>query len=160
MDRALKLLVFVLDGRYYGLHLSQVQRVIRAVDFVPLPDAPDFVLGAIDLHGTIVPLFNLRRRFGIASREITPEDQFIIACTTRRTVAIAVDQVTEIIERSPEQIVAGKKILDQLKLIEGAVPLEGGLVLIHDLDRFLSIEEERALEAALLGQTGDSGDGT
>jgi purine-binding chemotaxis protein CheW len=160
MDRQLQLLVFLLDERYYALHLSQVRRVVRAVDVVPLPNAPDIVLGAIDLHGTVVPLFNIRRRFRIIDREITPEDEFVIACTSQRTVALAADKVTDIIQRPAEQLVAAKTILDPLQLVEGVIQLEEGLVLIHDLDRFLSLDEERVLETALTRQLKDASHGT
>ncbi len=156
MNRPIQFLIFALSGRFYGLHLAQVRRVIRAVDAVPLPDAPEIVLGAIDLQGTIVPLFNVRRRFGIADREIIPEDQFVIACASRRTVALAVDHVLDIIERPAEQIVAAEKILDHSDLIEGVIQLEEGLVLIHDLDRFLSVDEGRAWRWPSRGQPNDT----
>jgi purine-binding chemotaxis protein CheW len=149
MTGHLQLLIFLLDGRCFGLHLRQVRRVVRAVDVVPLPNAPDIVLGAIDVRGSIVSVFNVRRRFGFVDREISPDDQFIIAGTSQRTVALAVDSVTDVIVRPKEQLVAASEILDQLELVEGALQLEDGLVLIHDLDRFLSPHEERALEQAL-----------
>ena len=152
MDKQLQLLVFILDQRQYGLRLSQVQRVVRAVDATPLPNAPEIVLGAIDVQGAIVPLFNIRRRFGLVEREIDPDDQFVIANTSKRTVALAVDEVKDVIERPAEQIVAAANILSRLDMIAGAVKLEDGLVLIHDLDRFLSIDEDRALEEAFARQ--------
>jgi purine-binding chemotaxis protein CheW len=153
VNSQIQLLVFNLDDRQYGLHLAQVQRVIRAVDAAPLPDAPDAVLGAIDLQGTIVPLFNVRKRFGMIEREVSPDDQYIIARSSRRTVALAVDTVKDIIQRPADQIVAAEKILDRMELIAGVLQLEDGLVLIHDLDRFLSLDQERVLDEALVRQS-------
>jgi purine-binding chemotaxis protein CheW len=149
MDSQILLLVFVLDDRRYALRLSQVQRVILAVDAAPLPDAPGVVLGVIDVQGTLVPLFNIRKRFGVIERQVEPRDQFIIARTSRRNVALAVDHVMGVVDCSADRIVEPEAILDSLEIVAGAVQLPDGLVLIHDLDRFLSLPERRAMEDAL-----------
>jgi purine-binding chemotaxis protein CheW len=143
------LLVFALDDRLFALRLSQVDRVIRAVDATPLPQAPDVVMGAIDLQGKVVPLLNVRKRFGFDDREVGIDDQFIIANTARRTVAIAVDRVSQVIERPAEDIIAAEKILRPLDFIDGVIQLDDGLTLIHDLNRFFSIAESNALDQAL-----------
>jgi purine-binding chemotaxis protein CheW len=155
MGRRVQLLIFCLDDRLYALRLSQVNRVIRAVDATPLPQAPEIVLGAIDLQGQIVPLLNIRKRFGIDDREIGVEDQFIIAATSQRTVALAVDNVKEVVERPAEQIIATQKILGQLDQMEGVIQLDDGLTVIHDLERFLSLDEQRVLEEALAMGSGN-----
>jgi purine-binding chemotaxis protein CheW len=149
MDRPKQLLVFLLDDRRYGLPLGQVQRVIRAVDAPPLPDAPAIVLGIIDLQGTILPLFNLRGRFGFLDRPVEPADHFIIARALGRTVALAVDTVSGMIDYPADRVVDSGAILDGLELIAGAIQLDEGLVLIHDLDRFLTANEQRELEGSL-----------
>jgi purine-binding chemotaxis protein CheW len=149
MGQFVQLLVFRLDERLYALRLTQVDRVIRAVDAMPLPQAPPIVLGAIDLQGRIVPLLNIRKRFGVEERDVGIEDHFIIANTSQRTVALAVDSVSEVVERLSEQIVAAQKILGKLDQIEGVIQLDDGLTLIHDLERFLSLDEQHLLDEAL-----------
>jgi purine-binding chemotaxis protein CheW len=151
MSGNVQLLAFRLDERRYGLHLSQVQRAVRAVDATPLPRAPQIVSGVINLHGKVIPLLNLRRRLGFPEKEIGPDDQFIIARTSRRSVALVVDATIGVIEHPAEDIIAAGKILGRLEQIEGVVRLADGLLLIHDLDRFLSLDEERELEAAVSG---------
>lgn len=151
MSGNVQLLAFRLDERRYGLHLAQVQRVVRAVDTTPLPRAPQIVWGAINFHGTIIPVLNLRKRLGFAEREIGPDDQFIIARTSRRSVALVVDSTSGTIEYPSQDIVAAGKILGRLDQVEGVVRLADDLLLIHDLDRFLSLDEERELEAAVTG---------
>jgi purine-binding chemotaxis protein CheW len=154
MGRCVQLLVFCLDERLYALHLAQVNRVIRAVDATPLPQAPDIVLGAIDLQGEIVPLLNIRKRFGFDSRDVGVDDQFIIATTSQRTVALAVDRVKEVVERPAEQVVAAQKFLSKLDQIEGVIQLDDGLTLIHDLEKFLSLNEQHDLAQALTMESG------
>jgi purine-binding chemotaxis protein CheW len=133
------------------LHLAQVERVVRAVDATPLPHAPPIVCGAIDLHGDIVPVLSMRKRLGFADRQISPDDQFVIARTSRQSVALVVDTTLGVIERRAEDIISACKILPRLEQIEGLVRLEDDLLLIHDLDRFLSLDEQRELDLALAG---------
>lgn len=149
MSPMIGLLVFRLDDRLYALNLAQVDRVIRAMDAAPLPRAPQIVLGAINIGGQIVPLLDTRKGFGILPREIGLDDHFILAATSRRTVALAVDSVRDVIERPADAVVASEKIVPGLDQIDGVIQLEDGLTLIHDLDRFLSLDEELALDEAL-----------
>jgi purine-binding chemotaxis protein CheW len=149
MTGKVQILDFHLNQRHFGLALAQVQRVVRAVDITPLPQAPAIVLGVISLHGKIVPVLNVRGRFGFPHREVDINDQFIIANTRGRTVALVVSGVKGIIEYPADQIVAMEKIVHPSRQVEGLIQLEDGLVLIHDLDRFLSVDEERELESGL-----------
>jgi purine-binding chemotaxis protein CheW len=151
MNPPAKLLVFRLNNRLCALYLEQLQQIIHAVDATPLPQAPDIVLGAIDLHGQIVPLLNIRRRFGFPEREIRIDDQFIIARTANRVVALAVDEVREIVERAVDQIIPSENIVGPLEHVEGVIKLEDGLAFIHDLDKFLSSNERHGLETAMAG---------
>lgn len=143
------LLVFGLDDLRYALRLPTVQRVIRIVEITPLPDGPNVVLGVINLHGQIVPVVDIRQRFHLPQREARLSDQLIIAQTTKRTVALVVDAVAGLAERSDNVVTFAEKIVPGLDYVEGVVKLEEGLVLIHDLDAFLSLDEEDALEQAL-----------
>jgi len=150
MSERIPLLIFHLGDRLYGIRLSRVERVVRSVEATPLPQAPSMVLGVISFHGDIVPLFNLRRRFGCPERDVGLDDQFIVAHTARRLVALVVDGVRDIIEHSPEDITSAKTIHHQLEQIEGVIQLDDGLILIHDLDQFLSLTDEQDLEQALI----------
>jgi purine-binding chemotaxis protein CheW len=141
--------VFVLDGQRYALYLSAVERIIRAVEVTPLPKAPEIVLGIINMQGRIIPVVNIRRRFRLPEREMDLSDQLIIANTTKRSVALVVDEARGIIEQAQEEVVPGEVVLPGVKYVEGVVKLEDGMILIHDLDRFLSLEEERFLDRAL-----------
>lgn len=146
-----RLVIFILDGQRYALYLSAVERVVRAVEVTPLPKAPDIVCGIVNVQGRVIPVFNLRRRFHLPEREIAPSDQLIIAHARRRPVALAADAVSGVLEYSERLAVSAEDILPGAEHLEGVVKLEEGLVLIHDLERFLSLDEEAALERALRG---------
>ena len=144
-----QIMIFTLDGQRYGLPLSAVGRVVRMVDITLLPQAPDNVLGIINVQGRVIPVINLRRRFRLPEREPALTDQLVIAHTARRAVALAADTVTDVLEYTEQETIAARDILPHVEYVEGVVKLESGLILVHDLDRFLSLEEDAALDHAL-----------
>ena len=143
------LLVFTLDDWRCALELSCVERTYRAVAITPLPDAPDVVLGIVNISGVIVPVIDIRLRFGLPSKILTPDDLFIIARASGRPAALIVDEVTGVIECSGKDITSASDIVPGIKHVEGVVRLKDGMILIHDLARFLLLEEKAALEQAL-----------
>lgn len=142
------LVVFSLD-RQYALHIGIVERVVRAAEIIPLSNAPEIVLGIIDVHGSVLPVVNMRRRFRLPQREIEPENRLIIAHSARRRVALLVDSVAAVVVRDKEDLVPAEAIVPGLEYVEGVTKLDDNLVVIHDLETFLSLEEERALNEAL-----------
>ena len=149
MTPSATLVAFLLDQYRYAVYLSVAQRVVRAVEITPLPRAPNIVLGVINVQGEIVPVVNVRRRFDLPEREIEPNDQLLLARASRRLVALAADAVIGVIECPPSSVIVSERVLPGLEYVEGVVKLEDGLVLIHDLDKFLSLEEEGQLDSAL-----------
>jgi purine-binding chemotaxis protein CheW len=145
----MQLVLFTLDERRFALTLSSVERVVRAVDVTPLPSAPPSVLGVVNVRGEVIPVYNLRRRFRLTERDTDLIDQLMIANTSRRTVGLLVDSAEGVIDVAEEMIASAEKILPEMEYVHGVVKLPDGLVLIHDLDQFLSAGEERALERAL-----------
>ncbi len=151
MGKPNQLVVFTLGDQRYGLVLSAVDRVVRAVDITPLPQAPDIVLGVVNVQGRVIPVINMRRRFRLPERETVLTDQMVIAHTARRPVVLMADTVSDVLEYSEEDIVEAQSILADAEYIEGVVKLSDGLILIHNLDTFLSLEEETLLDQALDG---------
>jgi purine-binding chemotaxis protein CheW len=149
MTERTELVVFRLEGQRYALQLGAVERFVRAVEVTPLPGAPAIVLGAIDVGGSVLPVLSLRRRFGLPEREVGVEDQFLIARTSSRTVALVVDEALGVIDVPAEEVTAAGRIVPGLEQVQGIVTLGDGMVLIHDLETCLSLDEERALADAL-----------
>ena len=148
-DSSLRLVVFALDGQRYALHLAVVERIVRVVEMTPLPNAPDIVLGVVNIQGSIIPVVNVRRRFRLRDLEDDPAQRLILARTSRRSVALVVDSAEGVIEPHRDDVTGAEKILPGLEYVEGVVKLQDGLLLIHDLDRFLSLDEEKELERIL-----------
>ena len=149
MNNHLQLVVFALDDQRYALDLSAVERIISAAEVTPLPKAPDIIVGVINVWGAIVPVVNIRRRFRLPERELSIADRMIVARTPRRAVGLIVDTVTGIVEIAEQDVIRAESIIPGTSYLEGVVKVEDGIVLIHDLDKFLSLDEEQTLDAAL-----------
>ncbi len=144
-----QLLEFALDDQRYGLPLAAVERVVRMVAITPLPQAPPIVLGIINVHGRVIPVVDIRRRFRLPPRHPRATDQLIIAHTLRRSLALVADPVVGVIQCAVSAVVPAGTVLPSLGYVAGVVKLPSGLVLLHDLDTFLSLDEEQTLTAAL-----------
>jgi purine-binding chemotaxis protein CheW len=149
MKKSVQLVVFSLDDQRYALHLEAVNRIVPAVEVTPLPKSPDIILGVINVQGSIIPVINIRRRFRIPERELSIADRMIVARTPRRAVGLIVDTVTGIVEIAEQDVIRAESIIPGTSYLEGLVKVEDGIVLIHDLDKFLSLDEEQALDTAL-----------
>jgi purine-binding chemotaxis protein CheW len=144
-----RLVVFSVDDSRYGLPLEAVERVVRIVEITALPEAPEIILGVINVQGRVIAVANVRKRFGLNEREPALSDQLVIARTPRRPVALIVDEVTGVLEYSRGEAVPAEAIVPGIDYVAGVVKLSDGMVLIHDLGRFLSLDEERNLDDAM-----------
>lgn len=144
-----QILVFTLDEPNYALYLSAVERVVRAVEITPLPKTPEIVLGVINAQGQIIPVVDIRQRLRLPTRDLDVDDQFIVAHTSRRRVVLVVDSVVATRQLADRELVNAEHVLPGAEYIQGLAKLNDGLVLICDLDQFLSLDEERMLDATL-----------
>jgi purine-binding chemotaxis protein CheW len=144
-----QLVAFTLNRQPYALRLASVRQVLRMVEVTPLPKAPLIVLGVVSLHGTVVPVLSIRRRVGLTEKEASLSDQLIVADTASRSVALVVDAVIGVVERSTEEITEAERLVPGAEYVEGIAKLDEGMLFIHNLDRFLSQPEESQLHDAL-----------
>jgi purine-binding chemotaxis protein CheW len=144
-----QIIVFTLDELLYALPLPAVVKVIHAIEIRHLPKAPEIIAGIINVKGQIIPVADIRKRFGLAAHEIDPDDRLIIADTGKREVAILVDTVTGIRDLAPGQLNQARETLPFAEYLKGIAKIDDELILIYDLEQFLSLEEEKVLEQAL-----------
>src|SRR5665647_244184 len=143
------LIVFALDRQRYALPLHAVDRVVRMVEITPLPKAPDIILGVVNFQGRVIPVINMRRRFNLPEKDIALTDQLVVAHTSWRPVALVADAVHDVIAGLVQGLIETENILHGVEYVEGVIKLGDGMILIHDLDKFLSLEEESSLNQAL-----------
>ncbi|HYO93178.1 MAG TPA: chemotaxis protein CheW [Polyangiaceae bacterium] len=142
-------LVLQLDAQRYALRLSSVERVTRLVAITPLPGAGSGVLGIVNVGGSLLPVFELRRRFGLYERAPRMSDQLVLAVTPRRRLCLVVDAVSGVELIPPSDWVPTKELSVGGGCVLGVFKRDDGLILLTDLESLLSPQEELSLDAAL-----------
>jgi len=141
-------LCFVIDEQYYALPLESIDVVIRAQTITELENKAPFFHGIIDLHGVIVPIISLRKRFSLEEINVKLTDRFIIINSENRRVGIIVDEVANIITVAPEEILESSEIYSGLRYLK-IINRENGIVFIYDLNSLLDKNEEVELQKIL-----------
>lgn len=146
-EDARAILVFCLDDVRFGLWADDVAEIIRAVWVTLLPGAPDVIEGVIDVRGELVPVLDVRRRFGLDARPLSPDDHMVLVRVGTRRRAVRADRVLELANVAPAEVAQAGDL--EVPHVAGVARLADGLVLLHDLATFLSAAEARALDQAL-----------
>ena len=145
-----QLVVFQLGAELYGVDIARVHEIIRLQTITRVPRAPSFVEGVINLRGKVIPVVDLRRRFGLPTAEHTRATRTVVVEIGDQVVGIIVDSVSEVLRvntstvEPPSPVVAG---IDS-EYLHGIAKLPERLVILLDLDRVLAREERRAIEVA------------
>nr|WP_029895228.1 chemotaxis protein CheW [Desulfohalovibrio reitneri] len=146
-DEILQLVTFSIGDEEFGVDILKVQEIIRTMEITRVPKAPDFVEGVINLRGKVIPIIDLRRRFGMARRDHDKNTRIIVIDINNMIVGFVVDSVSEVLRISsstvepPPPVVAGV----ESEYIKSVGKLEDRLLIMLDLDRLLSGEEQAML---------------
>lgn len=151
-----EVLLFTLEGQRYALPSADVRELVRAARLTALPHAPAVVEGLLNLRGELLPVLDLRRRFRLPPRPLSPLDHFIVVRAGARTVVLRVDRAEGLLSLEPGSWDGAPGELPGVGYVAGAVKLPDGLVLVHDLKTFLSEAEALALDTALAAAPGGS----
>jgi len=144
-----KYIVFKIETQHYALSVNNVERTFNIVEITPLPDAPDIILGIINVHGKVIPVLNIYKRFNQPEHEINIRDRLIIIKTPLRELALIADFVTGVIEVPGQNIADLANIHSGTSYIKGSIKCKDGLILITDIEQFLTSIEESTLNEAL-----------
>jgi purine-binding chemotaxis protein CheW len=143
-----QLVVFQLGAEFYGVDIARVHEIIRLQTVTRVPRAPTFVEGVINLRGKVIPVVDLRRRFGLPTADHTRASRIVVVDLGDQVVGVVVDGVSEVLRvngaavEPPSPVVAG---IDS-EYIHGIAKLNDRLVILLELDRVLAQSERRALE--------------
>jgi purine-binding chemotaxis protein CheW len=147
-DQVLQWVTFKLEGETYGVNVMAVKEVLRFQDIAPVPGAPDYVLGIINIRGTVVSVINTRRRFGL--RDIEPDDntRIVIIEIGRHVIGIVVDSVAEVVYLRSSQIETAPQVNkdDSARFICGVCHLDKELLILVEMDKLLTEEELSELD--------------
>ena len=133
---------FMLDEEVYGVNVMDVQEVLRVTDIAPVPGAPAYVLGIINLRGNVVSVLDTRSRFGLPPVENTDSTRIIIIESGGQTVGIRVDAVAEVIDIENKEVETSPDIGndDASRYICGMVSRGDDLFILIDVNKIISTD--------------------
>lgn len=142
-DPMIQLVTFKLEEETYGVNVMQVQEVLRVTEIAPVPGAPYFVLGIINLRGNVVTVLDTRSRFGLSTTDLTDNSRIVIIEGEGQVVGILVDSVAEVVELRESQIDTAPNVGNEetARYIQGVYTREGSLLIVVDINKLLTDEE-------------------
>jgi purine-binding chemotaxis protein CheW len=142
-DEVLQWVTYRLDEETYGINVMQVQEVLRYTEIAPVPGAPDYVLGIINLRGNVVTVIDTRSRFGLPRTETTDNSRIVIIESDEQVVGILVDSVAEVVYLRSSEIDSAPNVgtEESAKFIQGVSNQKEQLLILVDLNKLLSDDE-------------------
>lgn len=147
-DEIMQWVTFRLGDEKYGINVMQVQEVLRVTEIAPVPGAPSYVLGIINLRGNVVTVIDTRSRFDLVHKETDDASRIIIIETEVHIIGILVDSVAEVVELRASEIENAPNVGNEenSKYIQGVTSRDNELLIIVDLNKFLLDEEKQELD--------------
>lgn len=143
-----QLVTFTVSEEEYGLEILKVQEVVRLPHITKIPKAPAFIKGIIDLRGNIIPVIDLREKFGFERKEYNDTTRVIVVEVAERNIGMIVDTVSQVIRVPESKIAPPPRMISggTGQYIEGIAKLEERLIILLKVDEILSTEEIVQLE--------------
>jgi len=148
-DGERQLVVFDLAGESYGVEINAVREIIRMQEVTNVPDSPAYVEGVMNLRGSVIPVVDLRRRFGLAVTDATADSRVVVVDISGEGIGVIVDAVTEVLRISEASVSPTSTVIttEDSFYIEGIAKLDDRLLILLDIERALA-EQVEELTAA------------
>lgn len=142
-DPLLQYVTFRLEDETYGINVMQVQEVLRVTEIAPVPGAPHYVLGIINLRGNVVTVIDTRERLGLGAKDMDESTRIVIIEVDKQVVGILVDAVAEVVNLHASEIESAPSVGndESSKYIQGVASRDGELLILVDLNKLLNDEE-------------------
>jgi purine-binding chemotaxis protein CheW len=143
---SMQLVSFKLGDETYGIEITKIREIILVGEITQVPETPHYIKGLINLRSTVIPVIDLRARFGLPDSEQTDESRIMVLNVGERTIGIVVDAVSEVLRVSGDQISEAPPTVASLgnEYMTGLVRLEEQLLILLDVDKLFG--EERLAE--------------
>jgi purine-binding chemotaxis protein CheW len=142
-------LVFELDGRRLAVPSRDIVEIVRMPTLTPLPRPLPIVEGVVNFRGRLASVLDIRKRFGIAAKAVSPQDHLLVASLPSRLVALRVDRTVELVSLAGDEIADPGCLAPHDRYVSGVAKHPDGLIVIHDLGTFLSAAEGEELDRSL-----------
>ena len=145
-----QLVVFELAGEFYGINIAVVESIIKMQEITQLPQTPAYIKGVTNLRGTVLPVIDLRIRFGLETQKDTKQTRVIIVTMGNVKVGLMVDGVSEVLRISDESIEPLPPMVSSVNsdFLKGIVRLEDRLIILLEVERVLDLQEQNSLAAS------------
>jgi purine-binding chemotaxis protein CheW len=142
-DMVIQWVTFRLDNEVYGIDVMQVQEVLRVSEIAPVPGAPNYVLGIINLRGNVVTVIDTRIRFGLSQNEIDDSSRIVIIESDGNVVGVLVDSVAEVVDLKRSEIESSPNVGndESSRYIQGVATVNEQLLILVDINKLLSEDE-------------------
>ncbi len=142
-DEVIQWVTFKLADETYGINVMQVQEVLRVSEIAPVPGAPHYVLGIINLRGNVVTVIDTRIRLNLTTSELTDSTRIVIIETSKHVVGILVDCVAEVVDVAASEVESAPNVGndESANYIQGVASRENELLILVDLNKLLTDEE-------------------
>jgi len=142
-DDLLQLVTFSIGSEEFAIDILKVIEIIRIMEITKVPKAPDFVEGVINLRGVVIPIIDLRRRFGLVGKEDNADTRIIVIKISEMSVGFVVDSVSEVLRIPVNTVEPAPPVVAGVDsdYISGVGKLQDRLLIMLDLDKLLSSED-------------------
>lgn len=144
-----QLVVFELAGEFYGINIAVVESIIKMQAITQLPQTPAYIKGVTNLRGTVLPVIDLRTRFGLETQPDTKQSRVIIVTMGTIKVGMMVDGVSEVLRILGESIEPLPSMVHSVNadFLKGIVRLENRLIILLEVEKVLNLKEQESLAA-------------
>jgi purine-binding chemotaxis protein CheW len=145
-ETSLTVLLARINDIQVGFSAHAVHEIVRAVAITPVSGAPSIIEGAINLHGRVIPVVDVRQRLALPARPNSPEQYLVALEISDRLIAVRVDDVEDITEIDDSALESPVALSPVLERLHGIAATESGAIVIYDVDAFLTQAERDALD--------------
>lgn len=148
VEASQQFLTFTLSGEEYGVEILRVQEIKGFTAVTPIPNAPAFVKGVMNLRGTVVPVFDLRLKFGMSTKEYDRFTVIVVVNVGARVVGLVVDAVSDVLDIASDAIDTSPDLGGAVDttILQGIARNGDRLVTLLDIDRVVGAESGRGAE--------------
>ncbi len=142
-----QIVVFDLAGEAYGVDINAVLEIIRMEEITGVPETANFVEGVINIRGKVIPVVDLRKRFGLEHGEVSKDNRIVVVDIASQSIGMIVDAVNEVMRISEDSIEPPSLVItnEDSEYLIGIAKLEGRMIILLDLERVLSGSQQDSI---------------
>lgn len=133
----MEILIYTIDEQQFGIPIELIKSVVLAAETTAIPQASEYFLGALNLHGDIIPVIDLRKLFDLPAKEVEVQDKFIICLIQDKKIALWIDQVTHIKQYKETDLIPAEQFLPDVNNLQYVLKDNEKITLLFNLEKIL-----------------------